>query len=179
VSAAELPTEWIECRDRPPHHPAFPRDGTQSPVLQPNAYTADGKKLIVTTARGGIATITLATREVKPLVPVRVGPVAGHKTGDVLFTSSDCRAARPARLAHAIPPGHVYAANVDTGATREVVKLPPGRNRLGPSNARMTLRCWAVIGWRRSTAAGGNRAPGANARFGQPNYEAVGADGNP
>ena len=62
-------------------------DGTQSLYFNQNAYTADGKKLIVTTAGGGIATITLATREVKPLVagPVSV-LVAGHKTGDVYYT---------------------------------------------------------------------------------------------
>jgi hypothetical protein len=46
-------------------------------------------KPIVTTAGGGIATITLATREVQPLVagPVPV-LVAGHQTGDVQLSGS-------------------------------------------------------------------------------------------
>ena len=82
-----LPTEWI---DRDTGHRVIRlsrEDGTQSLYFNQNAYTADGKKLIVTTAGGGIATITLATREVKPLVagPVSV-LVAGHKTGDVYYT---------------------------------------------------------------------------------------------
>src|SRR5215469_13615526 len=82
-----LPTDWI---DRDTGHRIIRlsrEDGTQSLYFNQNAYTADGKKLIVTTPGGGIATITLATREIKPLV---TGPVSilvvGHKTGDVYYT---------------------------------------------------------------------------------------------
>src|ERR1700722_15455795 len=113
-TAAELPTDWID-HDTGHRVVRLSReDGTQSLYFNQNAYTADGKKLIVTTAGGGIATINLATHEVKPLVagPVSV-LVAGHKTGDVYYTK---------RAAGAT----VYATNVDTGATREVVKLPAG-----------------------------------------------------
>ena len=85
----------------------------------------------VTTAGGGISTIILATREVKPLVagPVSV-LVAGHKSGDVYYTRRT-------------PGGQsggatVCATNVDTGATREVVKLPPGRS-VASLNADETL----------------------------------------
>src|SRR3984957_15665434 len=112
--AAELPTEWIDPDTGHRVIRLSREDGTQSLYFNQNAYTADGKKLIVTTAGGGIATINLATHEVKPLVagPVSV-LVAGHKTGDVYYTK---------RAAGAT----VYATNVDTGATREVVKLPAG-----------------------------------------------------
>src|SRR5215469_7600100 len=85
--AADLPTEWI---DKDTGHRVIrlsKEDGTQSLYFNQNAYTADGKHLIVTTAGGGVATIDLTTREVKPLVagPVSV-LVAGHKTGDVYYT---------------------------------------------------------------------------------------------
>ena len=88
VSAqAALPTEWIDAGTGHRVIRLSREDGTQSLYFNQNAYTADGKKLIVTTAGGGIATITLATREVKPLVagPVSV-LVAGHQTGDVYYT---------------------------------------------------------------------------------------------
>src|SRR5580693_2806267 len=85
--AAELPTEWIDAATGHRVLRLSREDGTESLYFNQNAYTADGKKLIVTTANGGIATITLSTREVKPLV---VGPVsvlvAGHKSGDVYYT---------------------------------------------------------------------------------------------
>src|SRR3954452_18730258 len=87
LTAAELPTEWI---DKDTGHRVIRlsrEEGTQSLYFNQNAYTADGKKLIVTTAGGGSATITLGAREVKPLVagPVSV-LVAGHKSGDVYYT---------------------------------------------------------------------------------------------
>src|SRR5579862_9109897 len=115
--AADLPTEWIDAATGHRVIRLSREDGTQSLYFNQNAYTADGKKLIVTTAGGGIATIVLATREVKPLVagPVSV-LVAGRRTGDVYYTKRNTGGAI------------VYATNVDTGATREVVKLPPGRN---------------------------------------------------
>src|SRR5947207_8344322 len=80
--AADLPTEWIDAATGHRVIRLSREDGTQSLYFNQNAYTADGKKLIVTTAGGGIATIVLATREVKPLVagPVSV-LVAGHKRG--------------------------------------------------------------------------------------------------
>jgi len=107
-------------------------DGTQSLYFNQNAYTADGKKLIVTTAGGGIATITLATREVKPLVagPVSV-LVAGHKTGDVYYISG-CRAARPALLARAIPPGHGLRRQCRYGSHPRGRQTAAGTKRLVP-----------------------------------------------
>src|SRR5215472_12060248 len=127
VFGADLPTEWVDPDTGHRVIRLSREDGTQSLYFNQNAYTADGKKLIVTTAGGGIATIILATREVKPLVagPVSV-LVAGHKSGDVYYTK---RMGGP----NGVPGDRnstgatVYATNVDTGATREVVKLPPGR----------------------------------------------------
>jgi oligogalacturonide lyase len=179
VLAAELPTEWIDASTGHRVIRLSREDGTQSLYFNQNAYTADGKKLIVTTAGGGIATITLATREVRPLVagPVSV-LVAGRKTGDVYYTK------RPAGGQAGVAGGRnsdgatVYATNVDTGATREVVKLPPGRN-VSSLNADETLLLGSYVDGETPRPLPANRPPGANARFGQPNYEAVGADGKP
>ena len=176
VLAAELPTEWI---DRDTGHRVIRlsrEDGTQSLYFNQNAYTVDGKKLIVTTAGGGIATINLATREVRPLVagPVSV-LVAGHKTGDVYYTRRAPGGAAGGRNASA---AIVYATNVDTGATREVVKLSPGRS-VASLNADETLLLGTYVDGAAAPAPAANRLPGVDPRFGQPDYAAVGADGKP
>jgi oligogalacturonide lyase len=167
-AAAELPTEWIDPDTGHRVIRLSREDGTQSLYFNQNAYTADGKKLIVTTQGGGIATIILATREVKPLV---AGPVsvimAGHKTGDVYYTK---RAQGG--------PATVFAANVETGATREVVKLPAGRN-VAYLNSDETLLVGSYVNGAAPAPPANSRMPGVDQRFGQPNYEAVGADGKP
>jgi len=120
--AADLPTDWIDADTGHRVIRLSREDGTQSLYFNQNAYTADGKKLIVTTAGGGISTIILATREIKPLVagPVSV-LVAGHKSGDVYYR-------RVGGGGYGRNPNRVYATNADTGATREVVTLPVGRS---------------------------------------------------
>src|ERR1035438_10154323 len=138
-AAADLPTEWIDADTGHRVIRLSREDGTQSLYFNQNAYTADGKKLIVTTAGGGIATITLATREVKPLV---AGPasvlVAGHKTGDVYYIKRAPGGTDGAAGGRNTNGATVYATNVDSGATREVVRLPPGRN-VSSLNADETL----------------------------------------
>ncbi|SPF53911.1 conserved exported hypothetical protein [Candidatus Sulfopaludibacter sp. SbA4] len=172
VLAADLPTEWIDPDTGHRVIRLSREDGTQSLYFNQNAYTADGKKLIVTTAGGGIATINLATREVRPLVagPVSV-LVAGHKTGDVYYTK---RAAGGRGSAASV----VYATNVDTGVTREVVHLPPGR-AVASLNADETLLLGTYVDGAAAPAPAANRLPGVDPRFGQPDYAAVGADGKP
>jgi oligogalacturonide lyase len=167
VSAAELPTEWIDPDTGHRVIRLSREDGTQSLYFNQNAYTADGKRIIVTTAAGGISTITLATREVTPLVqgPVSV-LVAGHLTGDVYYTKRTAGEST------------VYATNVTTGATREVVKLPAGRI-VSSLNADETLLLGTYVDGQDPPRPDSNRLPGTNSRFGQPNYEAVGADGKP
>jgi oligogalacturonide lyase len=177
IAAAQdkLPTEWIDPDTGHRVIRLSREDGTESLYFHQNAYTTDGKKLIVTTAGGGIATITLATREVKQLVPGPVSVlVAGRKTGDVYYTKRQQGGGRGARTS----PSTVYATNVDTGATREVVKLPPGRG-VGSLNADETLLLGTYVDGADPTRTEINRLPGVDARFGQPNYEAVGADGKP
>src|SRR5664279_2010908 len=117
---AALPTEWIDPATGHRVIRLSREDGTQSLYFNQNAYTADGKKLIVTTSGGGIATIILATHDVKPLVegPVSV-LVAGHKTGDVYYTKRLPGSASDSPGGRFNSPSIVYATNVDTGATRE------------------------------------------------------------
>ena len=87
---SNLPTEWVDTDTGHRVIRLSREDGTQSLYFHQNAYSADGKKLIVTTAGGGIAAIDLATHETKPLVagPVSV-LVTGHKSGDVYYTKRD------------------------------------------------------------------------------------------
>jgi oligogalacturonide lyase len=172
-----LPTEWIDPTTGHRVIRLSREDGTQSLYFHQNAYTADGKKLIVTTLGGGIATINLATREVKPLVegPVSV-LVAGHKTGDVYYTKREAGGASEARGGRGSTPSTVFATNVDTGVTRQVVKLPPGRS-VASLNADETLLLGTFIdGPARPT--GGGRGGGTTV-IGQPNYQATGPDGKP
>jgi oligogalacturonide lyase len=170
LAAAELPVEWIDPDTGHRVIRLSREDGTMSLYFNQNAYTADGKKLIVTTAGGGIATIDLATRALRSLVtgPVSV-LVAGHKTGDVYYTK---------RVADGAAGGVVFATNVDTGVTRQVVQLPPGRN-VSSLNANETLLLGTYVEGPTAPRPANNRLPGADARFGQPNYEAVGLDGKP
>jgi oligogalacturonide lyase len=172
-----LPTEWIDPDTGHRIVRLSREDGTQSLYFNQNAYTADGKKLIVTTPGGGIATITLATRELKPLVsgPVSV-LVAGRKSGDVYYTKR-AGGGRNATAGERNSGVIVYATNVNTGVTREVVQLPPGR-MVSSLNADETLLLGTYVDGPRQMRPGG-RQSGANARFGQPDYQAVGPDGKP
>jgi oligogalacturonide lyase len=176
LRAADLPSEWIDPDTGHRIVRLSKDDGTQSLYFHQNAYTPDGKRLIVTTAGGGIATITLATREVKPLVPGPVSVlVAGHKSGDVYYTKRPAGAGRGEGAPDAAG-AVVYAANVETGVSREVVKLPPGRG-VSSLNADETLLLGSYVDGPMPARPGNRR--GADPRFGQANYEALGADGKP
>jgi oligogalacturonide lyase len=193
--AADLPTEWIDPSTGHRIIRLSKEDGTQSLYFNQNAYTADGKKILVTTPGGNISTINLATREIKQIVqgPVQI-IMAGHKTGDVYYTKREGGGRGAAGGPGRGGPATIFATNVDTGATREVVKLPAGRN-VAYINADETLGVGSYVeGGQPPAPAGANNAgannaaggrggrgqmPGADQRFGQPNYQAVGANGKP
>src|SRR5262245_8529873 len=67
----EPPTEWIEPHTGHRVVRLSKEPGTASLYFHQNAYTADGKKLIVTT-RDGLAAIDLASRDISSLVKGRV-----------------------------------------------------------------------------------------------------------
>ena len=186
-AAGEPPTEWIDPDTghrviRLSHDP-----GTASLYFHQNAYTPDGKKLIVTTAGRGIAAIDLATREIRPIVEGPVGVlVTGRKSGDVYYTRWTAREEiKPDGSKATVREATIYATNVDSLQTREVAKLPPGRF-VASLNADETLLLGSYVEGG-PPAMGGDRPrrgpadgmPPVDARFGQANYEAVGPDGKP
>ncbi len=74
-----------------------------------NGYTADGREMVYTTPEG-ISVLDLKTLAARRVVkgPVRI-IVAGRKTQNVYYTRGDA----------------VFSTDVDSGATREIAKLPP------------------------------------------------------
>lgn len=118
----EPPTSWID-PDTGHRIVRLTREpGSASLYFNQNAYTADGKKMIYTTPNG-ISALDLKTYEAKSVVTGRVRViVAGRKTQNVYYTKE----------------GAVYSTGVDTGATREIAKLPP-RGSVATVNADETL----------------------------------------
>jgi oligogalacturonide lyase len=120
--AADPPTEWIDPDTGHRVVRLSKEPGSESLYFHQNAYTPDGKKLIITTP-SGISTIDLATRQIEPIIEGRVNIlVTGRKTGDVYY----------------IKDRTVLATNPDNKQTREVAKLPE-RGFVSSLNADETL----------------------------------------
>src|SRR5258705_13627266 len=82
-AAVEPPTEWIEPSTGHRVVRLSREAGSASLYFHQNAYSADGKKLIITTP-DGLSTINLQTREIDLVVTGRVGVlVTGRKKGQV------------------------------------------------------------------------------------------------
>src|ERR1051325_2056662 len=104
------PSEWIDPATGHKVVRLSREPGSASLYFHQNAYSVDGKKLIITTP-SGLSTINLATREIDLVVTGRVGVlVTGRKTGQVYYTKG----------------GAIFATDLDTHATREVAKIPGG-----------------------------------------------------
>ena len=111
----ELPKEWIDSDTGHRVIRLSREPGTASLYFHQNAYSANGKKLVVTNSHG-IATINLATREIEQVVEGRVNIlVTGHKTGQIYYTKD----------------GAIFATDLDTKATHEVAKMPTQSGRGG------------------------------------------------
>lgn len=96
--------------------------GSASLYFNQNGYTPDGKKLVYS-MRDGIGAYDFTTQTSKTVVKGRVRIIeAGHKTNSVFY----------------IQDNSVWVANVDTGATRQIGKLPP-RGSVSTVNADETL----------------------------------------
>jgi len=101
----EAPREWVEATG---HRVIRLSDqpGTASLYFHQNPYTASGDKMVVSTPQG-LATITLTTRAITPIVEGRVSNlVVGRKT----------------RQAFYLKDGVAYATDIDTGATRKIIE---------------------------------------------------------
>ena len=104
------PTEWIDPDTGHRVIQLSREPGSQSLYFNLNAFTPDGQKMVVSTPTG-ISTINLNTRTIEKIVDGRARIImVGHKTGQVYYSRN----------------GVVYATDLDTKATREIAKLPPG-----------------------------------------------------
>src|SRR5438105_5187250 len=113
--AADPPKEWIDPDTGHRVIRLSNEPGTASLYFHQNAYSANGKKLVVTNPHG-IATINLATREIDQVVEGRVNVlVTGRKTGQIYYTKE----------------GAIFAADLDTHAVHEVAKIPVQAGRGG------------------------------------------------
>ena len=110
LGGKNTPTDWIDPATGHRVIRLSPDSGGSSLYFHQNAYSADGRKLIVTTPTG-LSTIDLKTREIDQVVSGRIGVlVTGRKTGNVYYTRD----------------GAVFATDLESHATREVAKVPGG-----------------------------------------------------
>jgi oligogalacturonide lyase len=121
-SSAEPPKTWIDPDTGHRVVRLTDEPGSASLYFYQNAYTADGKKMVYTTP-AGISVLNLETHAAKPVAAGRVRViVTGRKTQNVYYSKGDA----------------VFSTDVDTGATREIAKLPP-RGSVATVNADETL----------------------------------------
>jgi oligogalacturonide lyase len=114
----QVPREWVDADTGHRVVRLSEEAGSQSLYFHQNAYTPDGTKMIMTTPTG-LSAVNLRTRAVEKIVEGRVSIlIVGRKTGQVYYTKF-VREANKFSVT-------VYATDLDTKATREVVKLPPG-----------------------------------------------------
>src|SRR5947209_13416464 len=126
----ELPREWIDPDTGHRIIRLSDEAGSQSLYFHQNGYSPDGQKLIITTPTG-LSTVDLKTRKVEKVIEGRVSVlIVGRKTGQVYYT----KFVRDNGKFSAT----VYATDLNTKATREIVKLPPGAS-VSTVNADETL----------------------------------------
>jgi oligogalacturonide lyase len=102
----ELPREWVDPDTGHRIIRLSDEPGSSSFYFHQNAYTASGDKLIFST-RSGLSTYNFKTGKIEQIVEGRTGMViVGGKTRKVFYTKGDS----------------VYETDVDTKATREIVK---------------------------------------------------------
>jgi oligogalacturonide lyase len=127
---SEVPREWIDPDTGHRVIRLSDEPGSQSLYFHQNAYTPDGQKLIITTATG-LSAIDLKTRSIEKIVEGRVGVIiVGKKTGQVYYTRTG--------TTNNVRSTTVYATDLNTKATREIVKLPPATS-VSTVNADETL----------------------------------------
>ena len=118
AQTAQVPREWIDPETGHRVVRLSEEPGSQSLYFHQNAYTPDGTKMIMTTPTG-VSVVNLRTRAVEKVVEGRVSVlIVGRRTGQVYYTKFVREGERFSAT--------VYATDLDTKTTREVVKLPPG-----------------------------------------------------
>jgi oligogalacturonide lyase len=125
---AEPPRTWIDPDTGHRIVRLTNEPGSASLYFNQNGYTADGKSMVYTTP-DGISVLNLETHAAKSVVKGRVRIiVTGRKTQNVYY----------------IKEGAVFSTDVDSGATREIAKLPP-RGSIATVNADETLLAGTYI----------------------------------
>ena len=126
----DIPREWIETETGHRVIRLSDEPGSASLYFHQNPYTPDGQKLIITTPTG-LSAINLKTRSIEKIVEGRVNVIiVGRKTGQVYYTRS-VRNNNSSTVT-------VYATDLNTKATHEIVKLPAGAS-VSAVNADETL----------------------------------------
>ncbi len=126
--SAEPPRSWVDPDTGHRVVRLTNEPGSASLYFNQNGYTADGKSMVYTMP-DGISVLNLQSRASKQVVKGRVRIiVAGRKTPNVYYAKGDT----------------VWSADVDTGATREIAKLPP-RGSVSTVNADETLLAGTYI----------------------------------
>lgn len=153
VAAQELPKEWIDPDTGHRVVRLSEEPGSASLYFHQNGYTPDGLKLIITTPTG-LSAVNLKTRAVEKVVDGRVNLImVGKKTGNVYYVKN--------RI--------LYALDLDTKATREIGKVPPGGS-IATVNADETLVAGAITEGAAPPPAGAAPPPG-QARDSYPGKE--------
>ncbi len=127
-TATEPPKSWIDPDTGHRVIRLTEEPGSASLYFNQNGYTADGKEMVYTTP-DGISVLNLETLAARPVVKGRVRViVTGHKTQNIYYVRD----------------GVVCSTDVDSGATREIAKLPP-RGTVATGNADETLLAGTFI----------------------------------
>lgn len=126
----EVPREWIDPDTGHRVVRLSDEPGSASLYFHQNPYTPDGQKLLITTPTG-LSTINLKTRAIEKVVDGRVGVIiVGRKTGQVYYTRTVTN--------NNVSTTTIYATDLNTKTTREIVKLPPAAS-VSTVNADETL----------------------------------------
>jgi oligogalacturonide lyase len=181
--ASDAPSEWIDPDTGHRVVRLSQEPGTASLYFHQNAYSPDGKKLIVTSP-SGISTIDLATRAIEPIVKERVSViVAGRKSGLVYYSKRVTHETnQPDGTKKTVTENVIFATHLTTKITREITRLP--RGGIASINADETLMLGSYVeGDPGIFARDGAGRPASGkieaAETFQADYRANGPDGRP
>jgi oligogalacturonide lyase len=115
LRSQEPPRDWIDPDTGHRIVRLSDEPGSSSFYFHQNGYTASGDKLVFST-RGGLSTYDFKTKKIEQIVEGRAGNViVGRKTRKAFYLRGDT----------------VYETDIDTKATREIVKDPRLRSGSG------------------------------------------------
>ena len=130
AQTAELPREWIDPDTGHRIVRLSDEAGSSSFYFHQNGYTADGDKLVFSTPTG-LSTYNFKTKKIEQIVDGRTGGViVGRKSRKVYYWKGDS----------------IFETDIDSKATREVIKDPKLRSGSGLAlNADETLLGGSMI----------------------------------